>query len=167
MLRQGAIGALLDVYEEAIFRLKDTIESTSDEALLKIVDQNTKDDNCRSIQTVLSHVIHAGLGYATSIHNIHWHPITRPEKNFHYSTSAYIEDLNNLFTYTKSILITIREDQLEQINNDLKILTTWGQLYDVEQIMEHAIVHVLRHTRQIERMKNGTSIAINKSLKNT
>jgi hypothetical protein len=29
--------------------------------------------------------------------------------------------------------------------------TAWGQVYDFEQFMEHAIVHVLRHRRQIER----------------
>ena len=27
----------------------------------------------------------------------------------------------------------------------------WRQQYDVEQLFEHAIVHVLRHRRQIER----------------
>ena len=34
---------------------------------------------------------------------------------------------------------------------NLKIKTRWGQLYDVDQLFEHAIVHVLRHRRQIER----------------
>ena len=27
----------------------------------------------------------------------------------------------------------------------------WGPTYDVEQLLEHAIVHVLRHRRQIEK----------------
>ena len=29
----------------------------------------------------------------------------------------------------------------------------WSGRYDVEQLMQHAIVHVLRHRRQIERFK--------------
>jgi hypothetical protein len=33
------------------------------------------------------------------------------------------------------------------------MMTSWGQLYDIEQLMEHAIVHVLRHRRQIEQYK--------------
>ena len=32
-----------------------------------------------------------------------------------------------------------------------KIITSWGQSYDFEQLFEHAIVHILRHRRQIER----------------
>ena len=27
----------------------------------------------------------------------------------------------------------------------------WGPIYDPEMILEHAIVHLLRHRRQIER----------------
>jgi hypothetical protein len=27
----------------------------------------------------------------------------------------------------------------------------WGANYDLEQLLEHAIVHILRHRRQIER----------------
>jgi hypothetical protein len=28
----------------------------------------------------------------------------------------------------------------------------WGMRYNLEQMMEHAIVHILRHRRQIERL---------------
>ena len=28
-----------------------------------------------------------------------------------------------------------------------------GQVYNIEQIAEHAIVHILRHRRQIEKFK--------------
>jgi len=30
--------------------------------------------------------------------------------------------------------------------------TSWGENYDFEQLLEHAIVHILRHRRQIERL---------------
>jgi uncharacterized protein YlzI (FlbEa/FlbD family) len=43
--------------------------------------------------------------------------------------------------------------EMEQIDNDQTIKVNWGQCYDVEQLMEHAIVHVLRHRRQIEKFK--------------
>ncbi|MBI5868602.1 MAG: DinB family protein [candidate division Zixibacteria bacterium] len=39
------------------------------------------------------------------------------------------------------------EDELEKI----QFTTRWNQRYDVEQMLEHAIVHILRHRRQIER----------------
>ena len=37
----------------------------------------------------------------------------------------------------------------EAVTNIIK--TEWGQEYDFEQLLEHAIVHILRHRRQIER----------------
>jgi hypothetical protein len=40
---------------------------------------------------------------------------------------------------------------LEEYDPSKKILTHWGQVYDIDQMMEHAIVHVLKHRRQIQR----------------
>ena len=40
---------------------------------------------------------------------------------------------------------------LEESDNIKKLTTRWGQMYNIEQLLEHAIVHVLRHRRQIER----------------
>jgi hypothetical protein len=40
-----------------------------------------------------------------------------------------------------------------------EIKVTWGSVYDIEQIIEHAIVHILRHRRQVEKF------AANKKLK--
>ena len=34
---------------------------------------------------------------------------------------------------------------------DTKMQVRWGPTYDFEQLFEHAIVHVLRHRRQIDR----------------
>jgi hypothetical protein len=33
----------------------------------------------------------------------------------------------------------------------VQIPARWGPVYDLEQLLEHMIVHVLRHRRQIER----------------
>jgi len=32
------------------------------------------------------------------------------------------------------------------------IHSRWGVTYDAEQLLEHAIVHVLRHRRQVEKL---------------
>ena len=71
------------------------------------------------------------------------------------------ELLDNAEQYRKALLGVIQSAEklfadypdmpLEEYDNDRKIKVAWGQLYDVEQMMEHAIVHVLRHRRQIER----------------
>jgi hypothetical protein len=152
-LRQGAIGALLDEYERAISDLKKVIELIPDNTLTIIIDFQTTDENCRSFQTILSHVVSSGYGYATSIHNLKGQGMTRPVKTFHQTIKEYLEDLTNLFSFTENIFKEIKEEELEQFDNSLKIKAGWGQLYDIEQMAEHAIVHVLRHRRQIERFK--------------
>jgi len=151
--RQGAVGALLDIYEQAISDLKKTIEDIPDDALTIITDLQTTDENCKSIQAILSHVVHAGYGYATSIHNLRGHNMTRPGKTFHVTIKDYSDDLTNVFTYTENIFKEIEDNGLEELDNSLKIKTGWGQRYDIEQLTEHAIVHIFRHKRQIDKIK--------------
>lgn len=149
----GAVGALLDEYERAIADLQQVIETIPDEALTVIVDPHTWDENCKSIQQVLSHVVHAGYGYATSILNLKNPDSVRPAKTFHHTIKEYVNDLNGVFSFTEKVLIQFKEEELEQHDNALKIKPGWGQIYDIEQMMEHAIVHILRHRRQIEKFK--------------
>ena len=153
MNRTGAVGALLDIYGQAIAALKEIIADIPDEELAVITDAETRDENCRSIQTILSHVVHAGYGYATSIHNLKGSNTVRPEKIFHITTTEYLQDLDNVFTYTEKIFEHIEDNELEAFDNSRKIKSGWGQWYDLEQMMEHAIVHILRHKRQIANIK--------------
>ena len=149
MKRTGAIGALLDIYEQAISGLKEVVKQLPDDALTVIRDRNTPDENCRSIQTILSHVVNSAYGYATSIHNIKGSELQRPEKIFHPGIGPYLQDLDAAFTFTENVFKNLKDSDLEQFENSLKIRTRWGQIYDIEQLTEHAIVHVLRHKRQI------------------
>ncbi|RKR08792.1 DinB family protein [Flavobacterium sp. 90] len=153
MNRQGAVGALLDIYEQTISDLKNVIQDIPDNVLTKIIDEKTTNEDCRSIQTILSHVVSSGYSYATSIHNQKGHNAKRPEKVFHVTIAEYLNDLTNVFIFTESVFKEIKDEELEQPDNSLKIQTGWGQAYDIEQITEHAIVHILRHKRQIEKMK--------------
>ncbi|MBO9201748.1 MULTISPECIES: DinB family protein [Niastella] len=149
--RPGAIGALLDEYERAIDDLKAVIANINDTLLTKIIDPDTADENCRSIQTILSHVVHSGYGYATSIHNLKDHNLTRRAKSFHPTVQEYLIDLTKVFSFTEKVLSEFKDDELEQFDTALKIKAGWGQVYDIEQMMEHAIVHILRHRRQLEK----------------
>lgn len=151
--RPGASGALLDIYEQAIAYLSKTIEDIPDHLLTTVIDPHTTDENCRSIQTILSHVVSAAFGYATSIRNLKDPTLQRPEKVFHLTIKEYQEDLVRAFKFTENVFQDIADSEFEQNDNSLKIKTSWGQLYDIEQLMEHAIVHILRHRRQIERFK--------------
>lgn len=151
--RTGPRGALLDIYEQALSDLKKTIEKIRDEDLLIITDSNTPDENCRSIQTILTHVVHSGYGYATYIHNLTGPHRERPAKTSGLTVNEFSRDLDEMFLYTEEVFSRIKDEDAEQNNNEHKIMTGWGQQYDIEQLTEHAIVHVLRHRRQIERIK--------------
>lgn len=147
------MGALLDIYEQAIADLRNVIEDVSDEELIVIVDPTTTDDSCKSFQTILSHVVHGGFGYATSVHNLRKPNLQRRSKTFHLTVNEYVQDLADVFKFTSDVFREIKDEDLEQFDAALKIKTGWGQLYDIEQLTEHAIVHILRHKRQIERFK--------------
>jgi len=109
------------------------------------------DENCRSIQTILTHVVSSGYGYAVYIQNSRGVNSIRPEKRSNPTVQDYIKDLEEMFRFTINVFENIGDDELEQGDDSHKIQTGWGQRYDIEQLMEHAIVHVLRHRRQIEK----------------
>ncbi len=151
--REGAIGALLDIYEKAIADFGNVIKDIPADALTIITDAQTTDENCKSLQTILTHVVYAGFGYATCIQNLRGDNLIRPGKVFHLAVADYASDLWCVFRYTQNVLKNFRNDELEEYDNALKLKTSWGQSYDIEQMMEHAIVHILRHKRQIEKIK--------------
>jgi len=149
--RTGAIGALLDEYERAIADLKQVIAPVSDRDLIEIVDPQTSNDSCRSMQTVLTHVVHSGYGYATSIYNLKGYNKARPEKKACFTIAEYLIELDDVFAFTDKVFTEFTDDDLEEFDNEKKIKAGWGQVYDIEQMMEHAIVHILRHRRQLEK----------------
>ena len=120
---------------------------------MKVVDPHTTDDDCRSVQSILAHVVHSGYGYATSIHNLKGPQKERPAMQFRNTAAAYISDLEKMFAYTEEVFSRLQDSELEETDNTRKIKTGWGQIYDIEQLTEHAIVHILRHHRQVAKMK--------------
>lgn len=151
--RHGAVGALLDVYEETIRDLQQTVSDISDTELIKIVDNQTTDDSCRSIQTILSHIVCSGYAYCIYIRRSKGESIEFEDEIFHTTIQDYNSHLNDSFIFMVDTFKNIKDNELEESDNTKKLITSWGQIYDIEQIMEHAIVHVLRHRRQIEKYK--------------
>lgn len=147
----GAIGALLDEYEKAISELKQLISTVGNEELVEIKDHQTADDSSRSLQSILTHVVSSGYSYCVQIMGHKGVLLERPPKHLYQSALEYQHALDEMFRFNDRYISTIKEHEVEQLENDKKITSTWGQLYDIEQMMEHAIVHVLRHRRQINR----------------
>lgn len=149
----GAIGAILDEYERAVQDLKDVLKTISSSELVAIVDDKTTDADCRSIQSILTHVVRSGYGYATYIRRKQGESLNFPERQLLFSISDYNDALDKMFAYNVQLFADYPDVALEEFDSDKKILVNWGQLYDIEQLMEHAIVHILRHRRQIERFR--------------
>jgi uncharacterized damage-inducible protein DinB len=147
----GTIKALLDEYKKAVNELIAVIKPLSTQEILVIRDDKTSDQNCQSAQTILTHVVYAGYGYTNFIDKHLGSKKERRPKKFFENADEYIEDLNGMFDYCVNFFMEHPGIELEEYDPSKKILTDWGQVYDIEQIMEHAIVHVLKHRRQIQR----------------
>lgn len=147
--RKGPIGALMDEYERAASGLRHLVGQIPEDDFVRIVDAQTQDESCRSVQSIMSHVVNAGYGYADYIRGAFSIPSTRPPKGL-LSRGESLEQLDGMLGYTAQTLEGKWEMTDEEIMGTV-IRSSWGVTYDVEQLLEHAIVHVLRHRRQIEK----------------
>lgn len=147
---QGSIRALLHEYKKAINELITIIKPLKKVNLTKIVDNMTNDPDCKSIQTILSHLVCSGYDYTIYIENSLGSNKPLYEKATYNSINQNIEQLNLMFNYCENFFKSNPNLTVEQKDPLKKINVKWGQQYDVEQLLEHAIVHILRHRRQIE-----------------
>jgi len=139
----------MDEYERAASDLVRLIERIPEEDFVRVVDSQTKDDDCRSVQTVMSHVVRAGYGYADYIREQFSIPSSRPQPRL-LSRRESLEQLGAALRYTAETLEGRWEMSDEEINGTV-IKSRWGVVYNVEGLLEHAVVHILRHRRQIEK----------------
>ena len=153
--RKGAIGAMMDEYERAALELRNLVEKISENDYVKIFDAETKDEDCRSIQTIMSHVVRACYGYANSIRGVFSmdSQVYQPRQ---LAKNEVLEKFDEAMQYTVETLedkwLLSEEECIATI-----MKTRWGVTYDLEQMLEHAIVHILRHRRQIERFLSSES----------
>lgn len=148
--RQGALGALMDEYERATLELQRLVEQISNEDFLRVVDPHTSDENCRSVQTIIAHVVSAGYGYADYIRQAFALPSTRLSQGLLAHEEA-LTQLEAMLAYTAQTLACRWQMTQEEVDNTTLPTTGWEVTYNLEQLLEHAIVHVLRHRRQIEK----------------
>jgi uncharacterized damage-inducible protein DinB len=147
--RKGIAGALMDEYERAITELAELVLGLTDSEFEALRDRQTQDDECRSIQKVVNHVVRAGYGHAGYIRVALGAGYNRPEIRLG-SRAESVEQLAAMRSYTEATLEGhwgMTEEEISAV----EIHSGWGPKYDLEQMLEHGIVHVLRHRRQIER----------------
>lgn len=139
----------MDEYERAAGELVAVVEAISDEEYELVRDPEAAEEDFRSIQTVLAHVVRAGYGHAGMIRDA-WGIERMRYRRETFSRDEARGRIVEMLAYTSETLDG-RWDMTEEAIEAQRIRSGWGTVYDLEQFLEHMIVHVLRHRRQIER----------------
>jgi len=156
--RKGGIGAVMDEYERAAAELKTLIARIPESDYIKVVDTETKDEDCRSVQTIVSHLTNSGYGYANYIREWFSIPKSSPQRRL-LAQNDISKELDKMIEYTSETLDG-KWEYSDDVIQKVKMKVRWGPLYDLEQLLEHAIVHILRHRRQIEKFAAIGKISI-------
>jgi len=154
--RIGGLGAIMDEYQKAITEYTGVIRPLSREQFTKIVDSNTSDEHCRSIQTISKHVVRSGYSYANYVLSALMKKSVSPDtdKMIIGAPDQAIRETENMLSFNIKNLYDLNREQIELNLFSIRFMTRWDEEYDIEQILEHAIVHILRHRRQIEKFLN-------------
>lgn len=147
--RDGAIGSVMDEYERALSELKSVLQNVSEADYTRVADSETKNDDCRSIETVMNHVVRSGHFYADYVRDalsMDLQPV-QPGEVVYDNVS---DEIDKMFLDTLSIF-SGRWDEMNDLMKTVFINSRWGITYNIDQMFEHAIVHALRHRRQIEK----------------
>jgi uncharacterized damage-inducible protein DinB len=149
--RKGAVGALMDEYERAALELKALVKSVGEADYERLADAETQDADCHSIKTIMNHVIHAGYGYANGIRRkipMPHEPLGTERRQIPHTEIG--DEIDKVLAYTVETLDGMWE--MSYAEQDKFIIERKGDFSEnLEQLLEHAIVHVLRHRRQIEK----------------
>ncbi len=146
--RNGALAALVDEFERSTKELVQIIEELTDDEF-RTVRKPEAEEEFRSIQTVVNHVVRAGYAHANHIRvafSLDWSPTEIP-------LGTRTESLDQLSAMLAYMVATFegRWEMTEEQIEAVQIKSRWGTTYDLEQLLEHAVVHLLRHRRQIAR----------------
>lgn len=144
MRRKYQMGALMDEYERAIHEISKVVKPLKQINYQKALNKG----KFNSFHSVINHVINAGFQYANDIRDA-----------FNISKKAYsleleyvdhvVIEFNKMFKYMLASVDNIMEMPENEFGTH-NIPVSWDQTYDLEQLIEHAIVHILRHRRQLE-----------------
>lgn len=140
--------ALLEEYQRATIDLKKILSNLSEEDFTIVRDSDTPDPDCVSIQSIMLHVVGSGHSYANYVKEVYGGQRKDYEGEINTPLVA-IQEIDGMLSYTEECLEPIWSKTNDEINS-WSIQSRWGPVFTFEQLMEHAIVHILRHRRQIE-----------------
>ena len=146
----GPVGALMDEYARAAEDFCRIVETFDQERFDEIRESDDKDTV--SAREICRHVGGAAVHYAIDLNQALERPAERPfDARGRIASPADVRPvLIDALRYTEEAVAPLRS----MADPDVEKLTfrmSWGTLYNPEILLEHAIVHLLRHRRQLER----------------
>jgi uncharacterized damage-inducible protein DinB len=150
MAKNKMLVAFIEEYKKAAKEYCTVLDKFSQANFEKKIGFHTKGPDCTSIKSITYHVLQAGYGYVghvNSMSNVECYEYDRKIE----SPQVGITELNKMLRFTETSFSAI----WDKTNTELetwRFKTRWKETYSFEQLMEHAIVHILRHRRQIENM---------------
>jgi uncharacterized damage-inducible protein DinB len=153
-MNNPALNSLKTIYDESVDSIIEVIHDLSITQLRTIVDKETENEDTRSIQSILSHILHSGDRYIKYISDHFNLEYDMNEKIALASVQEYKLALARLKLNFERFVMQFKDSDLDK---DERIVTSWNQPYNIEQLIEHAIVHNLRHLLQIKKYKKELS----------
>ena len=145
----GAIGALLDEYARAAEDFCRVVESLPPAEFG--TERPSPDPQTVSQRAVCAHVCGAAFRYADYIRKARGLPYVQEPRVVPVPDPAAVRPLLvEAFRYTEGAVEGMHAWSEAEISKIL-FQVRWGPTYDTDMILEHAICHLLRHRRQLER----------------
>jgi len=113
------------------------------------------DESYASHDRLGGHVLFAARGYLTRIGEWVGRPVTDVD-----GCQDPGEALSRAEAFASDVLAAYRRHLAEVTTEELEAQvhrTRWGELMSVENLLEHAVVHPMRHRLQLERILAGSS----------
>ena len=154
----GSMRAILDEYARAIRDFEQVLRALPTERYEARTTLADKD--FANVRDILNHTIGAAHNYVNYLADA-LDGVDRgyQKREFpHGNASEAMASLWEAFGRMVDLLERIK-DWTDDQQGQLKFVTRWKQTYDVEQMLEHAIVHILRHRRQLERWRDAPLVS--------
>ena len=144
--RPGPFGALLDEYARAGEELCKLVETFDAGAFQETRESDASDT--WTISRICRHVCEAGRSYALCIRHARGMDEVQDLGDIVIKTPAdFRSEFAKVVRLTADAVSGMEDADLAQ----LRFPVRWGPEHNPEMLLEHAIVHVLRHRRQLER----------------
>lgn len=150
----GSLRAILDIYSQAIRNYEAILLALPEERYTART--TLSDEEFANVKAIAHHTAGAAHSYAYHIQcALDKLDGPFPKREFNVETPALA--MTAIWAGFEAMVEVLRriKDWDDGKQAELRFVSRWKQPYDVEQMLEHAIVHILRHRRQVERWRDA------------